>query len=173
MEQPLGPGFKEQGNDDGAAGAAGFAPGVRFRIPGRPDARMEDGFQAGAGGGKCEDLPGQFLAVQMSVWKQNSGAEAFANFGQGGLPRLNGLAGKVVGVNDRHAVLQEETAGGGFAHADAAGDAKNDHWGKWSARKKRTGALVMLLVKLNWPAEFATLVAMPAQEMRLVETWRM
>ncbi len=121
------PGFKEQGDDDGAAGAAGFAPGVRFGLPDRPDAGMEDGFQIGAGGGKGEDLPGQLLPVQTPVRKENRGAESFPDFRQGGLPRLNDLAGDVVGINDRHAVLPEQLAGGGFAHGDAAGDAKKFH----------------------------------------------
>ena len=129
IEKRLRLGFKEQGDDDRAAGAARFAPSVRFGIPGGPDARMEDGFQIGAGGRQGEDLPGQLLPVQPPVRKQNSGAESLPNFRQGGLPRLNSLAGNVVAIHDRHAVLPEQQAGGGFAHGDSAGDAKKFHGG--------------------------------------------
>ena len=134
---------------------------------------MENGFQIGTGGRIGEDQPGQFLAVQASVRQEHSGAELLPNFRQGGLPRLDSLAGEDVGVNDRHTQLHEQLAGGGFAHADAPGDTENDHWGKWRARKKRSGALVTLLVKVNWPWAFAVLVEMPDQETRLVETCRM
>ena len=135
-------GFKEQGDDDRAAGAAFFAPSVRLGIPDRPNPRVKDGFQIGAGGGKGEDLPGQLLAVQTPVRQENSRAESFANFRQGGLPRLHRLAGDVVAVNDRHAVLPEQKAGGGFAHGDSAGDAKKFHgWTGESSRlmKAETG----------------------------------
>ncbi len=88
---------------------------------------MQEAFQIRAGRGKSEDLPGEFLPVEAAAGEENTGAESLPNFHQSRLARLNDLAGEVVGVNHRHALLPEQAAGGGFAHGDPAGDAKKFH----------------------------------------------
>ena len=82
---------------------------------------MEYFFERAARGGIGENAPGQFVATQPSVVADDFFAEKSLNFGQRGLARLDHLAGNNVGIDHRQAVVAKQICGGGFAHADAAG----------------------------------------------------
>ncbi|MGA2751893.1 MAG: hypothetical protein ABSG59_24270 [Verrucomicrobiota bacterium] len=134
-------GFKEQRNEHGAVGASGSAPNGNFRLPDGTDAGMENGFKIAASGGVGEYQAGQFTTVQPAIARQDGRTESSGYFRQGGLSRLNQLPGDEVSVGHAATPVAKELAGGGFAHADSAGDAEELHCRRggryWDTRTAR------------------------------------
>src|SRR2546425_7126409 len=106
---------------------AGFAPRFRLRVPKNADARMEDGFQLFAGNIVGKHKASEMVTAEPSVRTDELGPEKRLDFLQGRLAGLDDLTGQLVSVHDRHATLAQELRAGGFTHADAASQAKNDH----------------------------------------------
>src|SRR5437762_9532319 len=101
-----------------------IAPEGDLTLPERADAWMQDGFELSAGGGISEGQAGHFIAAETSIGGENLGAKGLSDLGKGGLARFNELAGEKIGINDRDTAVTQELISGGFAHSDAAGEAK-------------------------------------------------
>ena len=125
VDAAVAAGLEEQGNvqQHGAAvGAEGPAAELLLLLA---DQRVHDGFQPAHGGVVAQDLGAEFGAVEHAV--VHRAGEGFGEGGNGaavaGLQAVDGF----VGVEAGDAVGGEHFGGGGFAHADAAGEAEDDH----------------------------------------------
>jgi hypothetical protein len=88
---------------------------------------VEDGFEPVAGGGVGKHKAGEFVTAEPAIRPNNLRAKGVLDFREGGLAGLNDFASEEVGIHDIHAAVAEQAVAGGFAHADAAGEAQDSH----------------------------------------------
>src|SRR3569832_391612 len=117
-------GFQQQGNDGDTIRCAecGDAPphlGV--------NARMQDAFERGAALGNVEYQSAETAAGEGAVWSQHLVAETRGDVVQSVAAGRHEVARYYVGIDNRHAELFEIMGHGGFAAADAAGEADDEH----------------------------------------------
>src|SRR6266403_4443653 len=88
---------------------------------------MQDVFELFAEGRISKDMAGELVAAHAAIGADKVLAEELSDFGQSGLARLNDLASQQVRIHNRNSAVAQQLVGGGFAHADAAGEAEDFH----------------------------------------------
>ena len=119
--------FKQQRDDHHRHRAPFSAPGQKLLPPEMGDAGMGDGFKFCARGWVGKNNLGQPLAAQLPGSIAQPSTERLTDFFERRLTWLHHLPGEVIGINDRKATRLQKPRRRGFAHADAAGQAKGSH----------------------------------------------
>ncbi len=127
VEFAFGLGFEQEGDDDDGDGAIFASPSFNLDPPLFPDTGVEDGFEALTGGGIGKDEFGELIPFEFALGGDEFRAEFPLDFLQGGLAGLDEFPGKDIGTYDFGAGLQKKTGGGGFSHANAAGQTAEFH----------------------------------------------
>jgi len=123
----FGVGFEQKGDEYGSHLMALGAPGKDLSEPTFANARVEDGLEFLAQGRIAEDAASDFGAIEPARGIQSVAAEGGDDFRERRLAGLDDFASENVGIDNRDIALTEQITRGGFAHADAAGYAQDDH----------------------------------------------
>ena len=119
--------FIQQWNDDHRPLAAFGLPPIKLFPPGGADARMQDVFQAPAGGRIAKNQSRKFIAPEAAIITKHAGAESSLDLHKRGLTRLDKLPGKRICVHHRQTPFTKHPAGRGFAHSHPAGQTISFH----------------------------------------------
>lgn len=120
-------GLEQQRDDHHGGRTALLAPGLELVSPQFCDAGMSDGFQLGERPGILENNRGKRLAPELAGGIFEVTPKSLENFREGGLTGRHDLSCQIVGINHRDATIPKNLGGGGFAHANAAGEAEGFH----------------------------------------------
>lgn len=115
--------FEDEGGfDDGNGGGVAREDLVHHAALKVDDGGMDDGVELLEPVAREGELS-EARAVEMAVWGEDFRAEGADDFGEDGLAGLHEVAAKGVGFDDLSAVFTEHGGDGGFAAAEAAGEA--------------------------------------------------
>ena len=125
MTRPVG--LKQQ-RYHGHGGRTAFGtPHIELGLPEGANAGMQGLFQFASGIGIREHAPGQGVAAQTATVIDHLSTKMLHDFSQGRLARLDDLARDEIRIDHRQTALAQQVGGGGFAHADAAGQSEGFH----------------------------------------------
>ena len=127
VELRFGLRFIKQRDDDNGQLAIMSSPDFDLSEPKCVDFRMENALEFFPGDGIGENDAGEFSAAQPAVGGDDRLAEMILDFRQCEFAGLDELVREVVGIHHLGAVDAEESGGGGFAHAHAAGQSPDFH----------------------------------------------